>query len=61
MVSERPRSAFPWTGRGALAPSPRLAEYACSRDHDAYGERGDAGKQQQFMKKPGHESLPQQG
>ena len=45
---------------GGTAPVPRLADYACSRDHDAYGERGHAGKQQQFMKKPGHDSLPHQ-
>ncbi len=38
---------------------PRLADYACSRDHDAYGERGHAAKQQQFMnEKPGHDSPP---
>jgi hypothetical protein len=45
---------------GGTAPVPRLADYACSRDYDAYGERGHAGKQQRFMKKPGHDSLPHQ-
>jgi hypothetical protein len=58
-----PGLAPPVRRPGALPPppGPRLAEYACSRDHDAYDERGHAGKQQQFMKnmkKPGHDSLP---
>ena len=62
MVSERPPvCTTPCADRGAPAPAPHLADYACSRDHDAYGERGHAGKQQQFMKKHGHDSLPQQG
>ena len=57
-----PGLAPPVRRPGALPPppGPRLAEYACSRDHDAYGERGHAGKQQESMKKPGHDSLPQQ-
>jgi hypothetical protein len=53
MVSERPRSCTPRAQAGGCPrrQAPHLAEHTCGRDHDAYGERGAAGQQQQFMKK----------
>jgi hypothetical protein len=47
-TTSAPGLAPPRAQAGGTAPAarpPRLAEHACGRDYDAYGERGDAGKQ----------------
>jgi hypothetical protein len=54
----REETPGPSAGGPGVLPTPHLAEQACGRDYDPYGERGHARTQQNFIEKSAHYSPP---